>query len=312
MLVTLAAAGTLAGCGSVPVAAERSADAGVRPGQATPLDPDVLRVRNAIAAEERLLALTTATARRHRAARAVLAPAIAGQAQHVRRLRGSLTDLDPPPARSRPHVPPRAEAALAAVARQAAAVRDARLADCRDATAGLLAELLGSIAASHAVTIAALTQKPPPTAPTPALDMDDVDPLQLCLAGEHAAVYGYGLLGGVLSAGISDAPIAAAARASYAVHVDRRDQLTDTIRTGGPEPVASAAAYDVPTPVSGPVSASRLAQQLEGRCAGLYAQAVAALPSGERAFVSQSLLDCAVRAVSWGAEPSAFPGLDTP
>ena len=134
--------------------------------------------------------------------------------------------------------------------------------------------------------------------------------LQPCLAAEHAAVYGYALLGGVLSAAVSDGPWAKAATASYETHRDRRDILTELIGAAGGKPVVAEPAYDSPFQVAGVPTARRLAQYLEARCASVYARATAATTEDTRLMVSGTLLDCAVRGARWGAAPTAFPGLD--
>ncbi len=272
-------------------------------------EADILLVRKAIADEERLLAFGTAVSRRFRVTRSPLASALAGQALHVSRLRASLTDLDPPVSANHATVPVRPDDALKQVVRLTADVKDARLAGCQTATAGLLAELLGSVAASHAVTVSALSPDAVGGPPPAAAPVRTVAPLQRCLAGEHAAVYGYGLLAGVLSAGVSQTPVADAARSSYQVHRSRRDVLVELIRAAAEPPVASAAAYDLPFPVTGSQTAHRLARLLEARCAAVYAQSVGALQRGDRRFVSAALVDCAVRGAGWGAPPVPFPGL---
>lgn len=279
------------------------------PSSTDPGDIDIRLVVDAISEEERLLNFGTATARRFPNQRDLLGAFIGRQSRHASRLRGALTDLRPPVTHTRPALPRRPRDLLPALADVAIQARDGRSADCLAATSGLLAELLGSIAASHAVTgwaaepgTAAPEVSVPNTAPT-------IDALQPCLAAEHAAVFGYALLGGVLSAGVSEAPPALASVSSYDVHRDRRDALVGLIHAGGGQPVAPEAAYDTPFPVAGLPTARRLAQYLESHCATVYARAVAATIGEPRRFVSETLIDCAVRGARWGAAPSAFPGL---
>lgn len=276
-----------------------------------PADVDIALVRKAIADEEILAEFCTAVLRRHPPARTKLTLMVAHQRQHISRLRATLTDLDPPVTRAPTRVPARVDAALMAAGRLSARTGDARLVACQVATAGLLAELLGSVAASHAQAASILAPQGEGvvlTTPTTSA-LTAAQPLQSCLAAEHAAVYGYGLLGGVLSAAVSGTALAKAATSSYDVHRARRDRLTQLLRVAGERPVAAAPAYQVPVQVSGPDTASRLARILESRCAVVYARATAQLLPGARRLVSTALVDCATRGVSWGAEASAFPGL---
>lgn len=278
-----------------------------------PLDTDLALVRHAISDEESIEAFLSAAIGRFRAERSALHGVLERQRQHVSRLRGVLTNLTPPVTRAHAALPRKATDLPAAIGDLALEARIARSADCQTATAGRLAELLGSLAAAHAVTVLAFepaaavaTLVPTPEAITSA------DPLQPCLAAEHAAVFGYALLGGVLSAGVSETPVTEAAVSSYDVHRSQRDSLTDLITAVGATPAAAEAAYDVPFPVAGVPTARRLARYLETRCATVYARATAATTEATRVMTSGILLDCAVRSARWGAEPTAFPGLDRP
>lgn len=272
-------------------------------------DIDIRLVVEAISDEERLLAFCATAARRFVSQRALLDGLVDRQTQHVARLRAALTELRPPVSHSRPTVPRQQRVLAQVVAGLVIEARDARSADCTRATSGLLAELFGVMAASHAVTgwVAG-----PKTAviPVPIPDsVVNVDVLQPCLAAEHAALFGYGLLGGALSAGVSDAPPAVASVSSYNAHRDRRDALVELITAGGREPAPPQAAYEPPFPVAGLPSARRLARYLEARCATVYARAIAATTGQSRLFVSSTLVDCAVRGARWGTPPAAFPGL---
>ena len=80
--------------------------------------------------------------------------------------------------------------------------------------------------------------------------------LQVLLAAEHAAVYGYGVLG----ARLDDARRAQAQQAA-AAHRAARDQLEDTLRARGAPTPGPLPAYDVA--VAGPPSAVQLAVRLE-------------------------------------------------
>ncbi|NUR64772.1 MAG: DUF4439 domain-containing protein, partial [Streptomyces sp.] len=65
--------------------------------------------------------------------------------------------------------------------------------------------------------------------------------LQAALAAEHAAVYGYGVVGGRIRE-----ERRSEARAAYDAHRARRDALAREVRDLGAEPVAASAAYALP------------------------------------------------------------------
>ncbi|MEU6406859.1 ferritin-like domain-containing protein [Streptomyces sp. NPDC046985] len=128
--------------------------------------------------------------------------------------------------------------------------------------------------------------------------------LQAALAAEHAAVYGYGVVGGrVDAAGRADA------RAAYDAHRARRDALMREVRDLGGTPVAAAAGYALPYAVPDAATARRFAAELEDRVAGVYADAVRASTGARRREAAGALRDAAVRAVRWRGRSVAFPGL---
>src|ERR1700748_1165448 len=82
--------------------------------------------------------------------------------------------------------------------------------------------------------------------------------LQAALAAEHAAVYGYGVLGAMLSgSGQADA------RADWAAHQVARDTLVAMLAKLDVTPVAASPAYQLPFPVTSAKSAAKLAVTLE-------------------------------------------------
>ncbi|MFI6036135.1 ferritin-like domain-containing protein [Streptomyces sp. NPDC051315] len=128
--------------------------------------------------------------------------------------------------------------------------------------------------------------------------------LQAALAAEHAAVYGYGVVGGrVLEARRAEA------RAAYDAHRARRDALAREVRDLGSEPVAASAAYALPFPVPDSAAAVRLAAELEERVAGVYSDLVRATGDARRREAAGALREAAVRAVRWRGGSVAFPGL---
>ncbi|MFB6630616.1 ferritin-like domain-containing protein [Streptomyces sp. NPDC056362] len=127
---------------------------------------------------------------------------------------------------------------------------------------------------------------------------------QAALAAEHAAVYGYGVVGGRIDAGRR-----AEATAAYEAHRARRDALRRTVRDLGGAPVAAEAAYGLPFPVTDPAGAVRLAAVLEDRVAGVYSDLVRATEGRARGEAAAALREAAVRAVRWRGSDVTFPGL---
>ncbi|MFJ9121653.1 ferritin-like domain-containing protein [Streptomyces sp. NPDC102394] len=128
--------------------------------------------------------------------------------------------------------------------------------------------------------------------------------LQAALAAEHAAVYGYGVVGGRIGESRRTE-----ARAAYDAHRARRDALVRDIRDLGGTPVAAAAGYALPFPVPDPAAAVRLAAELEDRVADVYSDVVRATGGSRRDAAARALREAAVRAVRWSGESVAFPGL---
>ncbi|MFG3126100.1 ferritin-like domain-containing protein [Streptomyces tendae] len=131
-----------------------------------------------------------------------------------------------------------------------------------------------------------------------------LDALQAALAAEHAAVYGYGVVGGRIAG-----ERRAEARTAYDAHRARRDALAREVRDLGGTPVAAAAGYALPFSVPDSAAAVRLAAELEDRVAGVYSDLVRAAESDGRASAAAALREAAVRAVRWRGGSVAFPGL---
>ncbi|MGW2620950.1 ferritin-like domain-containing protein [Streptomyces sp. NPDC001500] len=128
--------------------------------------------------------------------------------------------------------------------------------------------------------------------------------LQATLAAEHAAVYGYGVVGGRIGEARR-----AEARAGYDTHRARRDALVREVRALGAEPVAASAGYALPFPVPDSAAAVRLAAELEERVAGVYSDLVRAAGDARRREAAAALREAAVRAARWRGGSVAFPGL---
>ncbi|GHA47878.1 ferritin-like domain-containing protein [Streptomyces purpurascens] len=128
--------------------------------------------------------------------------------------------------------------------------------------------------------------------------------LQAALAAEHAAVYGYGVVGGRIGDGQR-----VEARTAYDAHRARRDALAREVKDLGGRPAAAAAGYALPFPVADAAAAVRLAAEQEDRVAGVYSDLVRAAGGGRRVLAAEALREAAVRAVRWRGESVAFPGL---
>ncbi len=131
-----------------------------------------------------------------------------------------------------------------------------------------------------------------------------VTALQGALAAEHAAVYGYGVAGSVLSG-----PALAAARDDWTAHQVSRDTLERMLTGLGATPVAASPAYQLPFTVTSAKSAARLAAYLEDGVTRGYLGVVAVSDTALRAFGAQAMQTAASRAVDWSGTTQAFPGM---
>ncbi|GHH52354.1 ferritin-like domain-containing protein [Streptomyces candidus] len=131
-----------------------------------------------------------------------------------------------------------------------------------------------------------------------------LDAVQAALAAEHAALYGYGVVGGRLGA-----ERRAEAREAHDAHRSRRDALVRSVRDLGGTPVVAEAAYALPFPVPDAATAAQLAAVLEDRIAGVYSDLVRAAQGPLRREAAGALREAAVRAVRWRGSSVAFPGL---
>src|ERR671916_810906 len=86
--------------------------------------------------------------------------------------------------------------------------------------------------------------------------------LREALAAEHAAVWGYGVVGAALA--VEARPPATAAETA---HRDVRDRLTALLDERGADPVPAQGAYSLPFPVLSAVDAPKLGGFPRGRAA---------------------------------------------
>ena len=131
------------------------------------------------------------------------------------------------------------------------------------------------------------------------------------LAAEHAAVWGYGVVGAAL--GPDALP---AATASETAHRDLRDQVVLLLAGRDAEIVDAEGGYALPFPVLSAVDAAALAVTLEDGVSAAWVRVLdQAVENSTREFAVGALSAAEVRAVGWrasaGTTPvtSAFPGL---
>ncbi len=130
--------------------------------------------------------------------------------------------------------------------------------------------------------------------------MSDVDLLRTLLEAEHAAVYGYGTLGGRL-----DAATRPAALAAFDAHRARRDSLSARLVERDEEPPVALPAYDVAVPDR--ATALALAVRLEEGLAQRWLALVGSTDAGLRSLGVSGLQETAVRAAQWRARQGGGP-----
>jgi hypothetical protein len=131
-----------------------------------------------------------------------------------------------------------------------------------------------------------------------------VTALQAALAAEHAAVYGFGVVGAMLR-GTEQTD----AKGSWLAHQHQRDSLEGMITKLGATPAAASPAYQLPFPVTGTASAKRLAAYLEDGVTRAYLGVVAVTDVSLRTFGAQMMQTSANRAAVWSGATTAFPGM---
>lgn len=131
----------------------------------------------------------------------------------------------------------------------------------------------------------------------------EISALQAALAAEHAAIYGYGVVGANLTG-----TALTAAKSDWIAHQVVRDSLEAMLRSAGAQPVAAAAAYRLPQPVRSPAAAMSLAVTLEDRVTTAYLGLVAVASARIRTFGARQVVAAALRAAAWRGRTVAFPG----
>ena len=143
---------------------------------------------------------------------------------------------------------------------------------------------------------------------------EPLDALQGTLAGEHAAVWVYGVLGGQTSRS-KDPKLYDAVSAAYRIHRGRRDHLIRGVVDQGGEPVVSEVGYQLPNDANTPARVRAAALVTEQRCAATYADLVARTTDVLRSWAIAALTDERSASSDSGGVPRPSPsrcGADGP
>ena len=126
------------------------------------------------------------------------------------------------------------------------------------------------------------------------------------LVAEHAAVFGYGLVG----ARLDSSTLALATQAELA-HRARRDVLVARLTERGAKAPVAEPAYSLPEPVTDQASALKLAVGIEERTAAVWRAALLSTDGDDRRVAVDALTDCAIRATrlrrAANVSPSTVP-----
>jgi hypothetical protein len=123
------------------------------------------------------------------------------------------------------------------------------------------------------------------------------------VAGENAAIWGYGFLMAFLSE--SDYPTGFRI---FNLHRDARDQARLQLRALNQTPPRPLPNYELPFRVNSSQSAKELAAYLEDRLCGIYATLAGVSDGEERIAAFEKSLDCSERSYAWVSEVKSFPG----
>ena len=137
--------------------------------------------------------------------------------------------------------------------------------------------------------------------------MTPLEAQQATLAGEHAAVYLYGVFGAQASQS-RQPELYARLLDAFRVHRKRRDQLTVVIAGTGADPVPAEVSYDLPASMDSAAELNDAALQVERRIARTYGQLVESTAGAERRWALVALDDSAVRQLEFRGTPEMFPG----
>jgi hypothetical protein len=135
------------------------------------------------------------------------------------------------------------------------------------------------------------------------LDAATIGTLSRTLAGEHAAVFAYGLITARASGTHQ-----MLARRLWEAHRARRDELERRLAAAGVSPPAALPAYDVGRVPTTPAQLSALAARVENGLAAVAVSAVSRTAGPLRAEAALDLVAAARRAAEWLGGWPALPG----
>ncbi|MGI9155885.1 MAG: ferritin-like domain-containing protein [Marmoricola sp.] len=138
-------------------------------------------------------------------------------------------------------------------------------------------------------------------------DTTGIDSLQATLAGEHAAVYVFGVLAAQTSQS-AQPKLWGALDEAYLWHRAARDELVARITAAGRAPVAASVSYRLPNAVANAGQVTAAALLTEHRLTDVYGTLVAETAGGLRRWAIRSLDESAVRQLRFRGRPEIFPG----
>ncbi|WP_167003498.1 ferritin-like domain-containing protein [Mumia sp. ZJ430] len=137
------------------------------------------------------------------------------------------------------------------------------------------------------------------------VETDPTDAWQNALAGEHAAVYAYGLIAGRLAEGSA---VQRQAASAFALHRKRRDDVMARLVRDGQTPVEAQPAYETGA-VDNAAGARRVAQAVEAGLCRSWLVVVGVTTGAARTYAATALTESATTLLAWGGQPSALPGV---
>jgi hypothetical protein len=136
-----------------------------------------------------------------------------------------------------------------------------------------------------------------------ATSSQEISALNATLGDEYAATYAYGLIGAQLTGNQQKRALAA-----LNSHRSHRDVLRADLAAAQATVVPPAAVYDTGVPINSAATAVSLAIEVERRLIPRWAEVASTRSGPGRIDAAKNGQECAVRAVTWGGQPQAFPG----
>jgi hypothetical protein len=272
------------------------------------LEPDVQLVVELVTAMQRSVALLEATRTRHPKLAARLAPLLDAEQAHLAVLRRAAPkDALSPGGAPTPVVPEPAPRALVTVLERTEALRDECYTSSVRAESGKFARLLAGMGAALSQRLVAFRAAPARTPRVRTQSATGLDSLQDTLAGEHAAVYVFGVLAAQTSESAKP-KLWADLDAAYAWHRAARDELVRRITAASGTPVAAAPSYELPNAAATTGQVVGAALLTERRVTDTYGTLVAETAGRLRRWAIRSLDESAVRQLRFRGRPEIFPG----